>query len=127
LIGCQPRIDEPSRPNPSSNESSLSCWIVTVVCCQMPGRSMNFRSTNLAPCFSAYLRTSLGVMRRSFGSGVSDRVLAPLAGADADHLVDRQHEDLAVADAAGLGGERDGLDHLVHEIVLDDDLELDLR
>jgi hypothetical protein len=67
LIGCQPRIDEPSRPKPSSNESSLSCWIVTVVCCQMPGRSMNFRSTNLTPFFSANLRTSLGVMRGSFG------------------------------------------------------------
>src|SRR4051812_43696059 len=63
LIGCQPRIDEPSSPKPSSNESSLSCWIVTVVCCQMPGRSMNFKSTNFAPCFSANLRTSLGVMQ----------------------------------------------------------------
>src|SRR5438270_10141866 len=63
LIGCQPRIDEPSRPKPSSNESSLSCGMVTVVCCQMPGRSMNFRSTNFAPCFSANLRTSLAVMR----------------------------------------------------------------
>src|SRR6266550_4411312 len=60
LIGCQPRIDEPSRPKPSSNDSSLSCEMVTVVCCQMPGRSMNFRSTSLAPFFSAYLRTSLG-------------------------------------------------------------------
>src|SRR5439155_22353529 len=39
LIGCQPRIDEPSSAKPSSNESSLSCWMVTVVCCQMPGRS----------------------------------------------------------------------------------------
>src|SRR6478672_3146982 len=67
LIGCQPRIDEPSSPKPSSNESSLSCGIVTVVCCQIPGRSMNFRSTNFAPCFSANLRTSLGVMRGLLG------------------------------------------------------------
>src|SRR3954462_7075733 len=62
LIGCQPRIDEPSRPKPSSNDSSLSCEMVTVVCCQMPGRSMNFRSTILTPFFSANLMTSLGDM-----------------------------------------------------------------
>ena len=55
-----------------------------------------------------------------------DRVFAALAGADADHLVDRRDEDLAVADAAGLGGVRDGLDHLVHHVVLDDDLDLHL-
>ena len=70
-IGCQPRMDEPSMPKPSSNESSLSCWMVTVVCCQIPGRSMNLRSTNFAPCFSANLRTSLGVMVDLLGPGFS--------------------------------------------------------
>src|SRR5439155_4452129 len=56
-----------------------------------------------------------------------DGVFATLTGADADDFVDRRDEDLAIADAPGLGRVRDGLDHLVHEIVLDDDLELHLR
>src|SRR6185312_1741276 len=40
----------------------------------------------------------------------SDRVFAALAGADADHLVDRGDEDLPVADLSGLGGLGDRLD-----------------
>ena len=44
---------------------------------------------------------------------LSDRVGAGLAGADADRFLDRRDEDLAVADAAGLGGLLDGLDGLV--------------
>src|SRR5258708_35499584 len=43
LIGCQPRIGDPSSPEPSSNESALSCGVVAGVWCQMPGRSMHFR------------------------------------------------------------------------------------
>src|SRR6185312_9486053 len=56
-----------------------------------------------------------------------DGVFAALAGANADDLVDRRDEDLAVADASRLRGVRDGLDHLMDEIVLHDDLELHLR
>ena len=40
----------------------------------------------------------------------SDRVRAGFAGADADRLVDRRDENLAVADAAGLRGLADRLD-----------------
>ena len=35
------------------------------------------------------------------------------AGADAHRMLERHHEDLAVADLAGLGGARDRVDHLV--------------
>jgi hypothetical protein len=39
-----------------------------------------------------------------------DRIAA-LAGADANRILDRQHEDLAVANTARLGRPDDGLDH----------------
>ena len=62
LIGCQPRIELPSKKKPSLNVPSSSLPIGIVVCCQMPGRSMNLKSTILAPFFSANFRTSAGVM-----------------------------------------------------------------
>src|SRR3989304_818910 len=96
------------------------------MCCQMPGRSMNLQSIILAPCFSAYLTTSLGVMCAALLFPCLDGVLALFAGADADHLVDGRHEDLAVADAAGLGGLGDGRKGPVDESVLHDDLDLHL-
>src|SRR6266545_7441908 len=93
-----------------------------VMCCQTPGKSENLQSIIFAPCFSAYFRTSLGVM----SSPKLDGVFALLARPDADHLVDGGHEDLAVADTAGLGGLGDRGQHLVNHVVLDDDLDLDL-
>ena len=39
-----------------------ACAIGIVVCCQMPRKSMNLKSTILAPFFSANFRTSAGVM-----------------------------------------------------------------
>ena len=42
----------------------------------------------------------------------SERVRAPLAGADPDHVVDRDRPDLAVADLAGLGALDDHVDDL---------------
>src|SRR5512139_2887366 len=56
----------------------------------------------------------------------SDGVGPALSGADADHFLDRQHEDLAVADAAGLGRFLDRGDDLADLLVGGDDLELDL-
>jgi hypothetical protein len=123
LIGCQPRIDEPSKPMPSSKSSSSGAWMGTVVCCQMPGRSMNLRSTNLQSFFfecddvfraswafvtSAAIRASTGAGRALGGS--LNRVFAALAGADADGLLDGGDEDLPVADAARLGALFDGVD-----------------
>src|SRR5665213_114200 len=57
----------------------------------------------------------------------SDRVGAALTRADADRLVDRADEDLAVADAAGMGRVLDRLDGAFDQGVLHDDLDLHLR
>src|SRR5688500_11474763 len=53
-----------------------------------------------------------------------NRVLVLLAGADAQRGFDRRDEDLAVADAAGLGGGGDRLDHGLGLRVGHDHLEL---
>src|SRR5438445_2043242 len=53
-----------------------------------------------------------------------DRVLAGLAGANADHLAHVHHEDLAIADLARARGFHDGVDRLLHEGVADDHLDL---
>jgi hypothetical protein len=37
LIGCQPRIEEPSNARPSSKRPSFSRFAGIVVCCQTPG------------------------------------------------------------------------------------------
>ena len=44
-IPCQPRIEEPSKPSPSVNACSSSARIGSVMCCQVPSRSQNLRST----------------------------------------------------------------------------------
>src|SRR5438034_7620931 len=67
-IVWNPRIDEPSKPSPSSKMSSLSSEIGIEKCCQSPGRSMNRRSTILAPFSLASLSTSFAVMRNSLSS-----------------------------------------------------------
>ena len=61
-IGCQPRIDEPSNPEPSSNSSSLISLIGIVKCCQIPRKSLNFKSTATAFCSFMNLITSFGVI-----------------------------------------------------------------
>src|SRR5688572_1780291 len=88
-IGCQPRIELPSLNVPTS---SFAMGIV--VCCQIPSRSMNLKSTIFAPCFSASFRTSAGVIDVPLllgGVGLLpeielelERVFAALARADAD-------------------------------------------
>src|SRR6266700_7160921 len=57
LIAAQPRMDEPSMPNPSSKEASVSCPIVYETCCHRPGKSVKRRSSSLAPFFFANSRT----------------------------------------------------------------------
>src|SRR5689334_7122746 len=101
LINCQPRMSEPSNPPPSSNKSSLSSLVGIVKCCHVPSRSRNLRSTASTLLSFANFSTSLGVcvaiLRAPPTSSFAlDRVSAALAGPDADHLVDRQDEDLPV-------------------------------
>src|SRR3954447_13454579 len=57
----------------------------------------------------------------------SDRVAATLSRADPDDGVDRGDPDLPVTDLAGAGGLDDGVDDLVREGVVGDDLHPDLR
>src|SRR6059058_1081000 len=47
LMTFQPRMLEPSKPRPSVKISSLYSVKVVVKCCQVPGRSVNLKSTSL--------------------------------------------------------------------------------
>src|SRR5215471_4162475 len=144
LIGCQPRMDEPSKPFPSSKRSSFSSLVGIVKCCQMPRKSRNLRSTASTLFSFAYFSTSFAVcvamhtppavsyrsVCRVTPDERSNGVAAALAGPDADDLVDREHEDLPVTDSAGLGRFLDGFHHINHLLLVllpNDDLELHLR
>src|SRR6266480_1594243 len=50
-IFWKPRMLEPSKPIPSSQIPVSSSSIGIEKCCQMPGKSLNFRSTILMLCF----------------------------------------------------------------------------
>src|SRR6266849_668574 len=56
----------------------------------------------------------------------SERVGVGLAGADAHRVLEIEHEDLAVADLAGLGGGGDRLDQFVGPVGRNRDLDLHL-
>ena len=49
LIAWKPRIDEPSKPRPSSNTDWSNDDTGTVKCCMMPGRSQKRTSTISTP------------------------------------------------------------------------------
>src|SRR5229473_1587722 len=126
-MGIQPRIEEPSKPSPSSNTPSVSSAMGMVKCCHRPRKSMNLRSTITAFLSCARPRTSFAFfMRTSLGWILLQRRLAALAGADADHLVDRRDEDLPVPDAARLGRALDRLQRLGDHLVGEHDLDLHL-
>src|SRR5206468_3347416 len=57
----------------------------------------------------------------------SQRVGVGFARADAHGVLDREHEDLAVADLSGLGRIDDRVNRLVDEVGGDGHLDLDLR
>ena len=56
----------------------------------------------------------------------SDPLGSPLARPDPDRILNRQNEDLAVADFPGVRGFPDRLDHVLHGFVSDNDLQLAL-
>ena len=60
-IFWNPRIEEPSKPMPSSKRSSVSSLTGMLKCCHVPGRSVKRTSTNLTPASLARLITSFGV------------------------------------------------------------------
>src|SRR5262245_28329262 len=150
LIACQPRIEEPSNPSPFSNTPSSISPIGNEQCCHVPGQSVKRRSTILTLFFLAYSSTSLAFIRsfsplsdlgfeiphRRAPGGLDsnpwiskglDGARAPLARADPDRLFHLEHEDLAVADAARVGGFGDRIHRLVGEFVRHHELDLDLR
>src|SRR5512146_1488514 len=102
----------------------------------MPSRSTNLKSTIIAPLFSASFNASAGVMYVPLllfvGCGAPkllrplERVLAALAGPDADRFIERRDEDLPVTDAPGARHRHDRLHDVTHDVVLDDDLDADL-
>src|SRR5512132_1390252 len=57
-----PRMEEPSKPKPSANTSSLNSAMGQLKCCQVPKVSTNLMSTILAPCFFASSTTLFGVL-----------------------------------------------------------------
>src|SRR5580658_4489926 len=61
-IDFQPRMEEPSKPSPSLNESSFSSEMGMLKCCQVPKVSTNLMSAILAPCLRADSITLLGVL-----------------------------------------------------------------
>src|SRR4029450_513818 len=63
-----PRMDDPSKPRPSSNVSLSRCSIGNEQCCQLPSMSTNFTSTISASCFFAYEKKSSGVFGKSAGA-----------------------------------------------------------
>jgi hypothetical protein len=59
-IACQPRIEDPSKPKPSSKEDSSSSCSGTEKCCHRPGQSVNLRSTITTLFFFATSSTCFG-------------------------------------------------------------------
>src|SRR5947209_9155016 len=57
-------MDDPSKPEPSVKTESVNSSIGIVKCCQVPGKSTNFRSTITTLCFFASSNTSFAVIPR---------------------------------------------------------------
>ena len=61
-ISWKPRIEEPSNPSPDSKSPASSAPIGRVMCCHVPGRSTNFKSTISTPRSAANSSTSAGLV-----------------------------------------------------------------
>src|SRR5260370_1146837 len=73
----QPRMDEPSNPNPSLKTSSVNSAIGQLKCCQVPKVSTNFTSTILAPSFFAISNTLFAVLICWLGIEATDSIPRP--------------------------------------------------
>src|SRR4051794_13264985 len=67
-----------------------------------------------------------GARRPGYKTWRSDRIQAGFTGSDANGLLDVGHENLAVADATGLGRAADGVDRFLDQVVPDHDLDFHL-
>src|SRR3954471_18778906 len=75
----QPRMEEPSKPKPSTKTSSVNSAIGQEKCCQVPKVSTNLTSTILAPCLRAISRTlfALGPLVLFPGDLADDLLMVP--------------------------------------------------
>src|SRR5262249_13983545 len=139
----QPAIEEPSKAYPSANIPSLTHEPSAVTCCIFPLVSVKRRSRNFTSLSFIILSTSptdfglsaialpLSSLATSFAVELyalpsptrSNGIASGLAGADADRLFHRRHEDLAIADPAGLGGLLDGFERLGEHFLAEHDLK----
>lgn len=58
LMAFQPRMEEPSSPDPSLKRSSVNSLVGMLKCCHVPMRSTNFKSTIWTLCFFTNSNTS---------------------------------------------------------------------
>src|SRR5438093_3692644 len=72
-------------------------------------------------------RDAGGMLEERFHHKPLESAVSGFARADPHRFVQVGDKDLSVSDAAGLGRPDDRLDHLVRQLVYDDDLDLSLR
>src|SRR2546430_1092754 len=121
-------MDDPSKPEPSVKTVSVSSSIGIVKCCQVPGKSTNFRSTMTALFFFAKSNTSFAVIKPSFKiespmiplncGPMNDRARGLrlsqiLFDPSGDGLVDQLAAPGIIDFAASLVGDIEDVDHLV--------------
>src|SRR5262245_36283098 len=135
-IRLNPVIDEPSKPMPSSRAPGSSSR-PTANDFSAPKMSVN--QSRMNSTFSSSTRASTSAARVPVTSGAIaigghllvivglEHGLALLAGADAHGILDRQDEELAVADVAGAGVLQDRVLDDPHVLRLDHALDLQLR
>src|SRR5436309_11269357 len=84
-------MDEPSKPRPSANSSSVSSFSGVEKCCQVPGRSVNLTSTTCTPA--------------SFARRIASEAVVPVAGfAPWAVLVGSNVAAMSSLSSTGLGG-----------------------
>jgi hypothetical protein len=96
-------------------------------------RQISKRATQTGLASVAIARTHL--MRKLPGASQNEWIndvaskcaVVGLTGANANYMIDRGNEDLAIADLTGLGGALDSLDCFLYLRVCDGNLDLDLR
>src|SRR5919106_2834023 len=135
-IRLKPVIDEPSKPMPSSSASASSSR-PTANDFSWPKMSVNQKRMNSTFSSSTRASTSAARVPTSSGAIAIDAHLLPFVGledelallarANPNGLLDRQHEQLPVADRAGAGVPQDHLLDHPHVLALHDALELELR
>src|SRR6056297_486347 len=63
LMACQARMEDPSKPKPSSKIPSSTVSMGYEQCCQVPNMSQNFMSTCATLCCLVNSKNSVGVIK----------------------------------------------------------------